>query len=548
MRSGGEVLIKGLIDYGADTAFCVPGESYLGALDAIYQYQDQFRLITCRQEGGAAYMAEAWGKLKGRPGICFVSRGPGASNAMIGIHTAFQDSTPLICFIGQISRNDRGREAFQELDYNLAYGGVAKKVVVIDQAERIPEQLNQAWQYATTGRPGPVLVVLYEDMLKELVEVTDVPVNQSVHRGFYGPAPSQEAINQVVNLITRASRPLVLCGCSSWNRTTQKLLTELAENYQLPVATAFRRQDCFDNTHSNFIGEFGLVAPDATVEYLQQADLLLVVGPLLGDITTNGYQRLEPPLGQSAQTLVHVHPAAESINNVFHADVAIASECQHFLQSMVQQSRLHPIPAAQQREELIHDLNQHYLDFLHQPRFTNDPARMDLICNFLRQRLDPEAIITMGAGNYTTWPQRHYQYRLCKTQLGSTNGSMGYGVPAAIAAKLARPESAVVSFSGDGCFLMNGQELATAVQYQLGIVFLVINNGSYGTIRAHQESHYPGRVMGTNLRNPDFAALASAYGAQGFTVERTDQFEAAFEQALAAGQPSVIEIRINPPD
>jgi acetolactate synthase-1/2/3 large subunit len=542
MRSGGEILIEGLIKYGVSTAFCVPGESYLGALDAIYRHRDRLRLITCRHEGGASYMAEAWGKLTGQPGVCFASRGPGASNAMIGIHTAFQDSTPLICFIGQISRIDRGREAFQELDYQQVYTGVAKKVISIDNAERIPEQINQAWQCATTGRPGPVIVVLYEDMLKDEAAVKDIPVSRDTFRGFFSPAPPPAAIARVTELLHQANKPLIICGNSSWDHNTRELLTAFSEKHQIPVTTTFRRQDCFDNTHQNYIGELGLVVSEGLLDYLQQADLLLVIGPLLGDITTGGYQRLKPPLGGNNQTIVHVHPAAESMNRVYHANIAIVSHCTRFLQS------IQNVAAAKtDRMALMESLHQQYLDFVNQPRPTDKNVRLDQICKFLRQRLPADTIITVGAGNYTTWAQRHYQYRQTKTQLGSTNGSMGYGVPAAIAAKLARPESTVVSFSGDGCFLMNGQELATAVQYQLAIIFLVINNSSYGTIRTHQERHYPGRVVGTDLNNPDFAALARAYGAEGFTVDRTDQFIPAFEAAMASEQPTVIEIKLQNP-
>ena len=442
MRSGGEILIEGLIRYGVNTAFCVPGESYLGALDAIYQHRSELKLITCRQEGGASYMAEAWGKLTGQPGICFVSRGPGASNAMIGIHTAFQDSTPLICFIGQISRIDRGREAFQELDYQQVYTGVAKKVISIDNAERIPEQLNQAWQCATTGRPGPVMVVLYEDMLKDKVVVGDIPVCEETFRGHFSPAPPAAAIARVTELLQYAKKPLILCGDSSWDHNTLELLTAFSEKHQIPVTTAFRRQDCFDNTHQNFIGELGLVVATGTLDYLHEADLLLVIGPLLGDITTGGYQRLKPPLGRSNQTVVHVHPDAESINRVYCADISIVSQCTRFLQSMQ-----NVVTTKTDRLACNQNLHQQYLDFVNQPRATDKNVRLDQICTFLRQRLPADTIITLGAGNYTTWPQRHYQYRQAKTQLGSTNGSMGYGVPSAIAAKLLHPEAIVVSFS-----------------------------------------------------------------------------------------------------
>lgn len=538
MRKGGEILIDGLIQFGVDTAFCVPGESYLAALDAIYDRSDRLRLITCRQEGGAAYMAEAWGKISGDPGICFVSRGPGTSNAMIGIHTAFQDSTPMICFVGQVSRNDRGREAFQELDYHRTFSGVAKKVISIDNAGRIPEQLNQAWQQATTGRPGPVVVVLYEDMLRDESPVDDLFSTASSETQHHPAAPSSQAIEAVITLIEQAQKPLVICGDSSWDQTNAELIAELAHRYQLPVATAFRRQDSINNTHPNYVGEFGLTAPGPLLDYLHDADLLLVVGPRLGDITTCGYQRLPVPNGIEGQKLVHVHPAAEETNAVYCAQLSIVSRSREFLEAMLNHK-----PKTSDRTERIGYLHKGYLDFVNALRDPEADVRLDEIMAFLRQRLPSDSVITNGAGNYTTWPQRHYQFRLAKTQLAPTNGSMGYGVPAAISAKLARPGSIVISFSGDGCFLMNGQEVATAVQYRLPIMFIVINNNRYGTIRTHQEKHYPGRMVGTDLNNPDFAALGSAYGANGFTVENTEAFESVFEKAIKSNHPSVIEIR-----
>ena len=540
MLTGGQILIDGLIQYGVDTVFCVPGESYLGALDAMYEKRDRIHLISCRQEGGAAYMAEAWGKLTGNPGICFVSRGPGSSNAMIGIHTAFQDSTPMICFIGQVSRQDRGREAFQELDYHRTFSDVAKKVISIDDPGRIAEQLNRAWQTATTGRPGPVAVVLYEDMLREETTATNLPAAYFSARQHHPAAPSADALAAAQQLIEASVNPLVICGDSSWDQSCAGLIAQFAERYQLPVATAFRRQDNIDNTHNHYAGEFGLVAPDSLTEYLHQADLLLVIGPRLGDITTQGYQRIPVPAGIEGQKLVHIHPAAEEMSAVYCADISIVSQCKDFLRAM-----LNLKPRTPDRLAVIETLHQKYLDFVHTERHPEAAVRMDEIMAFLRKRLPADSIITNGAGNYTTWPQRHYQYKQAKTQLASTNGSMGYGVPAAVAAKIARPKSTIVSFSGDGCFLMNGQEISTAVQYRLPIVFLVINNNRYGTIRTHQEIHYPGRVIGTELTNPDFAALGRAYGAIGFTVTNTEDFEPAFEQAINSFAPAVIEIQDN---
>ncbi len=538
IRSGGRILIDGLTGHGANTAFCVPGESFLGALDAMYDCQDRFRLITCRQEGGAAYMAEAWGKLTGNPGICFVSRGPGASNAMVGIHTAFQDSTPLICFIGQVSRGDRGREAFQELDYHRVYAGVAKKVISIDDAHRVPEQLSRAWSCAVSGRPGPVVVVLYEDMLRDEVEVADLPLGKESLR--FPAAPPPAAVNAVGDALLAAQRPLVICGGSGWSARHQALLTTFAESWQLPVAVAFRRQDSFDNTHENYIGELGLAVAPGLQETIDDADLLLVIGPRLGDITTGGYERLKPPLGNGGQRVVHVHPGAEEPGSVFHADIAINSDSASFLAALQDLT-----PPATDRRKWIAGLHASYQSWVDEPVSQGQAVRMDEICAHIRNTLPAQAIVTVGAGNYTTWGQRFYQYRQSGTQLGSTNGTMGYSAPAAVAAKLLHPDRPVVSFNGDGCFLMNGQEFATAIQYVLAVVFLVVNNRRLGTIRIHQERHYPGRVIATELVNPDFARLAEAYGGLGFTVRESAEFAPAFEAALAADSPSLINILVD---
>lgn len=535
-RSGGQVLIDGLINHGAERLFCVPGESYLAALDALHDCSDKIQVITCRQEGGAAYMAEAHGKITGQPGICFVSRGPGASNAMIGVHTAFQDSTPLLLFIGQISRVDTGREAFQELDYNQVYGGVAKKVIKMNDAARIPEQLGLAWSCALGGRPGPVVVELPEDMLTDRVEVNDLPPAPVAQ-----PAPSPQALEQFRQMLSVARDPLLIVGGAGWTPQASVLLQSFSETHQLPVATAFRRTDCFDNTHANYVGELGLAPNPALVDQVKGSDLLVAIGPRLGDITTTGYHTLEVPDRAGcieAQKLVHVHISADQINSVYRADLGIASQPEAFLQAVGEFQ-----PGDGNPGETMSDRHQAYQDYVTEPRNQDAALRMDKVSAYLRDRLDADAVITVGAGNFSTWSQRHYQFRRPRTFLGSTNGSMGYGVPSAVAAKLARPNSTVVSFSGDGCFMMNGQELATAVQYNLDVIFLVINNGRYGTIRMHQEWNYPGRVTATQLQNPDFAALARAYGAMGLTVTATDQFADAFEQALASGKPAVIELQ-----
>ncbi len=537
-RTGGQVLIDGLRNYAVDTVFCVPGESYLAALDAFYSARDAIRLITCRQEGGAAYMAEAYGKLTGRPGICFVTRGPGAANAMIGIHTAFQDSTPLLLFIGQVARADIGREAFQELDYTKVYAGVAKRVIDLRRADDIPELLAAAWQTALGGRPGPVAVVLPEDMLTDTVTVDDWP------EPIIAPSlPDAEALRQFAALLHACARPVLLCGGAGWTARCSELLRQLSDRQALPVVTAFRRQDSFDNLHPHYIGELGLAPSPRLVECVKQADLLITVGARLGDITTAGYTLFPVPgFDPSGRCrLVHVHIDAGELNSVYRAQLAIPSHPETFLEAALAL----PVRPQPQRERIA-VARRHYIDFVTQPRNPQSQLGMDRITAYLRRHLPENCTITNGAGNCSTWAQRHMQFRRYPSQLAPTNGSMGYGVPAAIAAGLLRPDELIISFNGDGCYLMNGQELATAVQYGLSIIFLVINNRSYGTIRSHQQRHYPGRPIATQLHNPDFAQLAVAYGAHGVRVDRAEQFPAAFEHAVdwmkRHKKPALIEL------
>ena len=537
-RSGGRVLVDGLAANGVEHVFCVPGESYLGALDAFYDYRRRIQLIVCRQEGGAAYMAEAYGKLSGRPGIVFVSRGPGASNAMIGIHTAFQDSTPVLLFIGQNPRDERGREAFQELDYARVYGGVAKAVFRIEQAETIPRRLFDAWATAISNRPGPVVIELPEDMLRDEVVVADreTPVRPVT-------ALPAEAVARFSKLLQKSERPVVIFGGAAWTPRANQALAEFSEKHCLPVACAFRRQDMFDNTHPHYVGELGIAPNPALVDLVKKADLVIALGARLGEMTTSGYTLFEVSEFDSSgrQKLVHVFPSPAELNSVYRAELGIDCDAEAFLEAV------ETIPAnGVHHAECITRIaaaRRSYLAFMQQPRDQDAPVRMDKIMTFLRGRLPADSVIATGAGNYTIWAQRNYQFRRPKTQLAATNGSMGYGVPAGIAAKILRPQSTVVSFSGDGCFLMNGQELATAIQYRLNVIFLVVNNNCYGTIRTHQERNFPGRPIATALDNPDFAALARAYGAFGATVTKTDEFENAFEQAVRADRPAVIDIQ-----
>jgi len=532
-RSGGNVLVEALAINGTDTIFCVPGESYLDVLDALYDQCDRMRVITCRQEGGATFMAEAHGKLTGRPGIAFVTRGPGATNAAIGVHTAFQDSTPLLLFIGQVERDSLGREAFQEIDLRAMFAPLAKAVIEIERAHRIPEIVSRAFALAMSGRPGPVVISLPEDVLTERVDVADAPAAQAAH-----PAVSVEQMALLAEQLRNAQRPLVLLGGSLWDAASCAHLRRFAEQNVLPVACAYRRQDLFDNRHPLYAGDASLgIIPDL-VRRFRDADLILAIGTRLGDITTGGYSYLDVP--RPHQRLVHVHPAADELGRVFQADLMINASGRAFAAAAATLS-----VDGSHRREWAADANRAYVA----DRAAGRPVeRVDLrtVVLDLSERLPKNAIVTVGAGNYTTWVHRYFQFTQFGTALGPTSGAMGYSVPAAIAAKLRHPDRIVVSFAGDGCFLMTGQELATAARYGVSVIFLIVNNGMYGTIRMHQERHYPERVSATELTNPDFAALARAYGAFGERVRTTAEFAAAFERAEAFGGPAVLELDVDP--
>nr|WP_298094023.1 thiamine pyrophosphate-binding protein [uncultured Shinella sp.] len=533
-RSGGQVLVDALRIHGVERVFGVPGESYLAALDAFHDAEDAIEFIICRQEGGAAYMAEAYGKLTGKPGICFVTRGPGATNASVGVHTAFQDSTPMILFIGQVARDQMEREAFQEIDYRRMFGQMAKWVVEIEDAARIPELISQAFHRAVNGRPGPVVVALPEDMLTDMVSVADTPAYKRVET--YAGQPQ---LDELATLLAKAKRPIVVAGGGGWTQRAVVDLRLFSEAFSLPVAASFRCQDLFDNHHENYAGDLGLAAGPKLLQHMKACDLLITVGARLGEMTTGAYTLIDIPVPK--QTLVHIHPGAEELGRVYHATLPINASVAGFLS---QAAKLKPAstPAWAQWTKTAH---ADYLDNINHPQVPG-PVQMGDIMEWLRGHLAEDAILTTGAGNYSAWAHRFYQYRTFRTQLGPTNGSMGYGVPAAIAAKITAPQRMVVAFAGDGCFLMNGQELATAMQYDARVIFLVINNGMYGTIRMHQERSYPGRVSGTRLTNPDFAALARSYGLHGETVEKTQDFAHAFLRSEASGKPALIEIRIDP--
>jgi acetolactate synthase-1/2/3 large subunit len=533
LRTGGEILVANLVAQRVTHAFGVPGESYLAVLDALHDVRDRLPFVVCRQEGGAAYMAEAYGKLTGRPGIVFVTRGPGATNAAVGIHTAAQDSTPLVAFVGQVGSDTIDREAFQEIDYRRMYSGVAKWAAQIDRADRIPEYVAHAFRIAMSGRPGPVVLALPEDMLTARADVADTPYVEAV-----AAAPAREAVADVEQRLREAKRPLVIVGGSRWDHAARAALRRFAEASGLPIACAFRHQDLFDNRHPNYAGDVGIGINPKLAARVKDADVLLVIGERLGEMTTSGYTLIDAP--NPRQALLHVHPGAEELGRVYQPHVAIAATPGAFL-AQVDGQAARPLASAGSAQ-VAHDEYESW----RAPRPV--PGDVDLwrIVRWLDETLPADAILTNGAGNYATWVHRVYRYGGDRRQLAPYSGSMGYGVPAAVAAKFVHPERTVVSWNGDGCFQMNGQELATAIQYGLRIVFVVIDNGMYGTIRMHQERTYPARVSGTDLVNPDFAALARAYGAHGETIVTTNQFAPAFERAMGANSASLLHVRIDP--
>src|SRR6266481_3435608 len=532
-RTAAQILVDALKIHGVDTAFCVPGESYLAVLDALYDARDSIRLVVARQDGGAAYMAEAYGKVTGRPGICFVTRGPGATNASIGVHTAHQDSTPMILFIGQVPGEFSDRESFQEMDYRHMFGPMAKWVAQIDRPERMHEYVSHAFHLAMSGRPGPVVLALPEDMLTQTAAVADVSPYQIVQA-----SPSAGDMDKLGRMLERAKQPLVILGGTVWTREACSDLQAFAESSGLPVACSFRFQDLFDNRHEHYVGDVGIGINPKLAERVRNADLLLVIGFRHGAMTTGAYTLVEPP--RPKQKLVHVHAGAEELGRVYQGELLINSGMPQ-IASALKGLKVDGGAWKTWRERAR-------ADYLEWTKPAANPGRVQLaeIVAWLRDRLPEDAIIANGAGNFAGWISRFYRYPGLRTQVAPSNGSMGYGVPAGVAAKVAHPERLVVSINGDGDFLMNGQELATAVQYELPVIFIVVNNGMYGTIRMHQERDYPARVYGTMLKNPDFAALARAYGALGETVEETRQFAPAFERAASAGKPALIEVRIDP--
>ncbi|HMC15340.1 MAG TPA: thiamine pyrophosphate-binding protein [Albitalea sp.] len=540
-RLAGHALVEALIAQGIDTVFGVPGESFLAVLDGFHEHRERIRFIACRQEGGASFMADAQGKLTGRPGVCFVTRGPGATNASIGLHTAFQDSTPMVLFIGQVASDQRDREAFQEVDYRQMFGpgtlGFAKWVGEVHDPDRLPEYIARAFHTALQGRPGPVVLALPEDML---TQPTSAPVLLRIEPAFAWPAPG--ALRDVRAMLLAAQRPLVIAGGSGWDAEACNALQRFAEGWNLPVGCAFRFQDLFDNRHPNYAGDVGIGINPKLAKRIVDADLILAIGPRLGEMTTGGYTLIEAP--RPKQKLIHIHAGAEELGRVYAADLLLQASMACAAKAL---ETLAP-PMTLLWAEWTASAHADYEANL----VAQDVAPLDMaVVVKTVQRLAPSnTIYTNGAGNYSGWLHRFCQYHGLqhegRTQLAPTSGAMGYGVPAAVAAALLYPERTVVNIAGDGDFLMTGQELATATGYGAKrLISIVVDNGTYGTIRMHQEREYPARVSGTDLFSPDFAALARAYGWRADTVTATSQFEPAFAAALESGTPTLLHLKLS---
>ncbi len=532
-RTGGQLIVDALVANGVKRLSCVPGESFLAVLDALHD--TDIDVLVCRQEGGAAMMADCWGRLTGEPGICMVTRGPGATNASAGLHIARQDSVPMILFIGQVQRDAREREAFQEIEYRRAFTEVAKWVAEIDDARRIPEFVTRAFAVATSGRPGPVVVALPEDMLTDTVEAVSarpyVPVEAH-------PGPAQLA--KFRDLLEKAERPVAILGGTRWDEESVAAFTAFAERFALPVACSFRRQMLFDHLHPNYAGDSGIGINPALAKEIREADLVLMLGGRYSEMPSSGYTLMDVPYPQ--QTLVHVHPDPSELGRVYRPDLAICAAPADFVAALAGLSPLVP-PRWAERTKAMHAA---YRSWSTPPAAGPGDVHMGPIMAWIEENVPQDAIFTNGAGNYATWLHRFHRFRRFATQAAPTSGSMGYGLPAAVAAKKLFPQREVVCFAGDGCFLMHGQEFATAVRYGLPIIAIVVNNGMYGTIRMHQEREYPGRVSATGLTNPDFAALAVSYGGHGETVTTTEAFAPAYLRARASGKPAIIEVQLDP--
>ena len=524
-RTAAQALVDALEKQGVDRVFCVPGESYLAVLDALRD--SAIDTVVARQEGGAAMMAEADAKLTGRPGVVFVTRGPGATNASSGVHVAQQDSTPLVLFAGQVERAARGRDAFQELDFPAFYGGMAKLVAEVSDGGRIPAVVADAFHAALADRPGPTVVALPEDML---ADPCDMPAPPRIE--LTDEAPAAAAIRECDRLLNAAQRPFVIVGGSTWNGTATASLATFAETAGVPVACAFRRQQLFDHEHPHYAGDVGIGMNPALRHAIEETDLLLLLGTRFSEIPSQSYQ-----LPKAGTPVVHVHTDTGELGRVHPNVLGIHARPLPFLAA----SKAHG-----KRRAYIQGLHNAYLEWSKLPHPAPGHLTMSHVMQVLREALEPDAVLTNGAGNYSGWLHRFHRFRRFGTQVAPTSGSMGYGLPAAIAAKLRHPTNAVVCFAGDGCFQMTGQELATAMQADAAVVILVVDNGMYGTIRMHQERNFPGRVHATDIANPDFAALAEAHGAHGECVETNAEFAPAFARALAANKPALLHLKVDP--
>jgi acetolactate synthase-1/2/3 large subunit len=531
MRNGGQLLVESLVALGARKGFGVPGESYLAVLDALHDSQGKLDFVLCRNEGGAAFMAAAWGKLTGQPGLCFVTRGPGVTNASIGIHTAMQDSAPMIIFVGQIGTDMRGREAFQEIDYRAVFGTMAKWAVEIDDVDRLPEILSRAWITATTGRPGPVVVALPEDMLSSQTDTAPLTGPARIAE----PAPEADALRDALALLSSAKRPAILLGGCNWTEAGKTALRDFAEASDIPVVAALRYQDMFDNHSPCYAGDLGLGLAAGVRKTMAEADVILALNTRFGEISTEGYTLFQVP--QPRQKIIHVHASAAEIGKIYIPTLGIPAGPNAFVAALT------PV-----RGDWTDWRGRARADY--EATFTlpaqPSPVDMGIVTAHLRDVLPEDVILTNGAGNFTVWPNKFFKFGRKARLLAPQSGAMGYGLPAAIAAKVAQPDRTVVCFAGDGDFQMNCQELGTAMQAGAQPIVLILNNGTYGTIRAHQERHYPARVSGTTLENPDFTMLARAYGYHAERVERTEDFPAAFARALASRTGAVLDLAISP--
>jgi acetolactate synthase-1/2/3 large subunit len=534
VRSGARILVDALKDHGVEISFGVPGESYLAVLDAMIDSSIEF--VTCRQEGGAAMMAEAVGKLTGKPGICFVTRGPGATNASAGVHVAKQDSTPMILFVGQIDSDFRYREAFQEVDYHAFFGSMTKLVIEIDNAARIPELVARAFRVATQGRPGPVVVALPENMLTAEVTVADAPVSEPA-----APHPGETDMATLGRMLEKAERPVVVVGGSRWSESAVSYLIDVAETLDLPVITSFRRQMLFPAHHRCYGGHLGIGPNPKLLQRIRESDLVILIGGRLGEMPSQSYGLFDIP--QPQMPFVHVHPDAEELGKVYQPVLAVQATPETFVSALHRLARQQKAHTAQGWTNALHAEDEVWTET---PGENTGEFQMGVIVTGLRGNLPPDAILSKGAAIYSGWLHRYYRFGRYGSQLAPNSGSMGYGVPAAIAAKLVRKTSTVVAFAGDGCFQMTCQELGTAVQHDAAIIIIVVDNGIYGTIRMHQEREYPARVFGTSMVNPDFAALARAYGAHAETVTATAEFGPAFERSRASGKAALIHVKLDP--